>query len=133
MERLQRLGVVLAFFTFGFVAICLYGAISGQLQAAPTTTPIAYLGAVLMGGGMIWIFLRVALVPDRRYTAWVRRLVTNINSRYLFGLLLIVWTLGMSALAAQDLAATKVGGLALIGLFAGVFIFMGFIWAVIGE
>jgi len=25
------------------------------------------------------------------------------------------------------------GGLALIGLFAGVFVFMGFIWAVIGD
>ena len=28
---------------------------------------------------------------------------------------------------------TQIGGLALIGLFAGVFVFMGFIWAVIGD
>jgi len=133
MERLQRLGVVLAFFTFGFVAICLYGAISGQLQAAPAAAPVAYLAAIVLAGGMVWVFLRVALVPDRRYTAWVRRLVTNINAKYLYGLLLVVWTIAMSLLAEQNLAATKVGGLALIGLFAGVFIFMGFIWAVIGE
>ena len=39
----------------------------------------------------------------------------------------------MGFLASQDLEATQVGGLALLGLFAGIFIFMGFIWAVIGE
>ena len=39
----------------------------------------------------------------------------------------------MGLLATLDLEATKVGGLALLGMFAGIFIFMGFIWAVIGE
>ncbi len=126
MERLQRLGVVFALLLFGFVVVCLYGAISGQLQANPNAAPIAYIVAILVAGGMVALLLRVALVPDRRYTAWVKRLVTNINSRYLFGLLLVVWGMAMSLLAVQNFTSTQVGGLALIGLFAGFFIFMGF-------
>ena len=50
-----------------------------------------------------------------------------------FGLLLVAWIVGMSVLAALGLPANVVGGPALIGLLLGFFIFMGFIWAVIGE
>ena len=84
---------------------------------------------------MVAIFLKVALVPDRRYTAWVRRAIGSVNAKYLFAVLLVAWVVGMSLLAymAGGETETQVGGLALIGLFAGVFVFMGFIWAVIGD
>ena len=39
----------------------------------------------------------------------------------------------MAFLASLELPFNTVGAPALIGLFAGIFIFMGFIWAVIGE
>jgi hypothetical protein len=55
------------------------------------------------------------------------------NGRYAFAFLLVVWTVGMAVLAALGLPANVVGGPALIGLLAGCFIFMGFIWAVIGS
>jgi hypothetical protein len=132
MERLQRLGGVVAFLTFGAVVISLYAAFQ---QLFVEGHWLAFLTGVLAAGGMVAIFLKVALVPDRRYTAWVRRFVTGINAKYLFGILLILWVAGMSVLALQGttLTHTQIGGLALVGLFAGVFIFMGFIWAVIGE
>jgi len=81
---------------------------------------------------MIVILLRVALVSERRYTGWVRT-ITNRNGRYLFGFLLVLWIAAMALLASFNLPANTVGGPALIGLFAGFFIFMGFIWAVISE
>ena len=41
--------------------------------------------------------------------------------------------MGRSMLASLNLEVNTVGVPALIGLFAGIFIFMGFIWSVIGE
>lgn len=130
MERLQRLGVVFAFLIMGVVLVSLYATFRLAIEQGHW---IAFLTAILMGAGMVAIFLKVGLVPDRRHTAWVRSLVTNVNSRYLFTILLILWFAGMGLLAAMKLPDTQLGGLALIGLFAGVFIFMGFIWSVIGE
>ena len=96
---------------------------------------VDFLTAVAAAGGMVALFLKLALVPDRRYTTWVRRAIGSVNAKYLFGLLLIAWIVGMSLLGLQagGLTHTQIGGLALIGLFAGVFVFMGFIWAVIGD
>ena len=39
----------------------------------------------------------------------------------------------MGLLASLGLGVQTVGVPALVGLFAGIFIFMGFIWSVIGE
>ena len=132
MERLQRLGGIVAILFFGVVLISLYSAFQ---QAFVDGHWVAFGTAVLAAGGMVAIFLKVALVPDRRYTAWVRQKITSINAKYLFGILLILWLAGMSFVGLQggSMSFTQIGGLALIGLFAGVFIFMGFIWAVIGE
>jgi hypothetical protein len=47
--------------------------------------------------------------------------------------LIIVWAALMGSLALMDLEVNTIGAPALIGLFAGIFIFMGFIWSVIGE
>ena len=130
MERLQRLGYVFAFLFLGIVLVSLYAAFRAAIENGHW---LAFVTAIGMGGVMVAIFLKVGMVPDRRYTAWVRNLITNINARYFFSLLLVLWVAGMGFLALQNLKATQVGGLALIGLFAGIFIFMGFIWSVIGE
>jgi hypothetical protein len=96
------------------------------------TTPIGFTLAALVGGVIVFVVLRAAMVPESRYTGWTRH-VTGRNGKYAFGLLLLFWIAGMSVLAALGLPANIVGGPALIGLLLGFFIFMGFIWAVIGE
>ena len=95
-------------------------------------TPIAFVVALVMATLIILPALRAALVPESRVSPWTRH-VTGRNGRYTFGLLLILWFIAMAVLAALGLPANVVGGPALIGLLAGFFIFMGFIWAVIGE
>ena len=129
---MQRLGGLFAVLLFGGVVICLYAAFQ---QLFVDGHWVAFGTAVLAAGGMIAIFAKIAMVPDRRYTAWVRQKITGVNAKYLFGLLLILWLAGMSYVGLQggSLSFTQIGGLALIGLFAGEFFFMGFIWAVIGE
>jgi hypothetical protein len=96
------------------------------------TTPIGFTISALVAGAIVFVALRAALVPESRYTGWTRY-VTGRNGRYAFGLLLLLWIAGMSVLAALGLPANVVGGPALIGLLLGFFIFMGFIWSVIGE
>lgn len=132
MERLQRLGTAFAFLLLGGVLISLYSAFQ---QLFVDGHWVAFGTAVLASAVMVTIFLKVALVPDRRYTSWVRQKIGGVNAKYLFGLLLILWLVGMSwvGLEGGSQSFTQTGGLALVGLFAGVFIFMGFIWAVIGE
>ena len=77
--------------------------------------------------------IRPAVVPpEQRRARWVRA-ITSVNARYLFGGLVILWILAMGFLASFDLSANSVGPPALVGLFLGIFIFMGFIWSVIGE
>jgi hypothetical protein len=85
-----------------------------------------------MGAAMVALLLIIMITPDRRQTRWVKA-ITGINTRYLFGLLIVAWMLSMGLLWNLGLPATQEGGLALIGMFAGIFIFMGFIWSVIGE
>lgn len=127
MERLQRAGGVIAFLVLGVVVVSLFGGFQTAIAQ-----PVALLLGIAMGAVMVAIFLRVALVPERHYTGWVGT-ITNRNARYLFGLLLLLWIGSMAFLASLDLPANTVGGPALVGLFAGFFIFMGFIWAVISE
>ena len=93
---------------------------------------IAFFISLVISAGMVFILVRSALVPETRFTNWVRG-ITGPNGRYAFGLLIVVWIVGMAVLASLGLPANIVGGPALVGLFGGFFIFMGFIWAVIGE
>ena len=75
----------------------------------------------------------ILLTPDRRQTGWVKA-ITSVNAQATCSAVLVIaWILVMGFLMAMNLPATQEGGLALIGMFAGIFIFMGFIWAVIGE
>jgi len=80
----------------------------------------------------VTVLVVVMLVPERRRTAWVEA-ITNVNAKYLFLGLIIVWALSMGFLASRGMEVNALGGWALMGLFAGIFIFMGFIWSVIGE
>jgi hypothetical protein len=127
MERLKQFAIIVAVLTVGVVLVGLFHAF--QLLIS---NPIALVGSVVLGVGMVWIFLRVALVPERRHTGWVRG-ITGPNARWLFVLLLLVWGGGMAFLAMLNLGPQEAGAPALVGLFVGIFLFMGFIWSVIGE
>jgi hypothetical protein len=127
MERLKQLGIVVALLTIGVVIVGLFH--SFQLLIS---NPIALIGSIFLAGLMMFIFVKVALVPERRFTGWVRGL-TGPNSRWLFGILLVLWIGGMAFLASLGLGPQDAGAPAFVGLFVGIFLFMGFIWAVIGE
>jgi hypothetical protein len=128
-ERLRLLGYLFAFLLLGTVVISLYGAFRTELEASEF---IGFGGGVLLGSLMVGLLLIIMLVPERRRTAWVEA-ITTVNAKYLFLVLIIAWALSMGLLASMNLEANTVGVPALIGLFAGIFIFMGFIWSVIGE
>jgi hypothetical protein len=128
-ERLRVLGYVLAFVLLGVGSVALYGAFRTELEKSQF---IGFIGGVLLGAFMVGLLLVILIVPERRRVAWVRA-ITSINARYLFLVLIIGWALAMGLLASLGLGVQTVGVPALVGLFAGIFIFMGFIWSVIGE
>jgi len=127
--NLRTLGYVAAFLLLGAVITALYGAFRTELEASSF---IGFLGGVLLGSLMVAFLLIVMLVPERRRTAWVEA-ITTVNAKYLFFVLIIAWALAMGFLASMNLGVNTIGVPALLGLFAGIFIFMGFIWSVIGE
>ena len=127
--NLRTLGYISAFLLLGAVITALYGAFRTELEAS---SYIGFIGGVLLGALMVGFLLIIMLVPERRRTAWVEA-ITTVNAKYLFLVLIIVWALAMGFLASMNLEVNTVGVPALIGLFAGIFIFMGFIWSVIGE
>jgi hypothetical protein len=127
--NLRTLGYVAAFLLLGAVITAVYGALRTELEAS---SYIGFIGGVVLGASMVAFLLIVMLVPERRRTAWVEA-ITTVNAKYLFFVLIIAWALAMGFLASMNLEVNTIGVPALIGLFAGIFIFMGFIWSVIGE
>ena len=127
--NLRTLGYVAAFLLLGAVVTALYGALRTELEAS---SYIGFIGGIVLGAVMVAFLVIVMLVPERRRTAWVEA-ITTVNAKYLFLALIIAWALAMGFLASMNLEVNTVGVPALIGLFAGIFIFMGFIWSVIGE
>jgi hypothetical protein len=127
VERLARLGIVVALLTLGAVVVSLFAG----LQAL-VSHPVATIGSILIGGIMVWLIAKVALTAERRHTGWTRS-ITGPNGKWLFLLLIVLWIAAMTFLASMGLGALQVGALALVMLFVGFFLFMGFIWAVIGE
>lgn len=128
-DRLRVLGYIFALLLLGVVIISVYGAFRTQLEASRY---IGFIGGIVLGASMVGTLFVIMLVPERRRTAWVRA-ITTVNAKYLFLVLIIVWAVAMGFLASLNLEVNAVGVPALIGLFAGIFIFMGFIWSVIGE
>jgi hypothetical protein len=128
-DRLRTLGYVLALVLLGVVIFSLYGAFRTELEKSHF---IGFLGGVVLGTIMVSLIMVILIVPERRRTAWVEA-ITTVNAKYLFFALILLWLAAMGVLASMNLEVNTVGVPALIGLFAGIFIFMGFIWSVIGE
>ena len=127
MERWKRLGILIALLLTGAVLISLYS----QFQQLILHWQ-AFVGAVLLAVVMSVILLRVALVPEQRYVGWVKA-IGGPNGRWFFLILILIWCAGMAFLASLSLGPQQTGAPAFVGLLIGVFLFMGFIWAVIGE
>src|SRR3972149_5066556 len=133
-ERLRLLGYLLAFVLLGLVVFSLYGAFRPELEKSRYLgiTGVGFAGGVVLGAFLVSTLLLVLIVPERRRTAWVRA-ITSVNAKYLFLGLIVLWVAAMGLMASLGLGVHTGGVPALVGLFAGIFIFMGFIWSVIGE
>jgi hypothetical protein len=133
-DRLRMLGYLLALVMLGVVLFSLYGAFRTELEKSQYLgiTGVGFVGGIVLGAFLVSVIAIVLIVPERRRTAWVKA-ITSVNAKYLFLGLIILWVASMGLLASFDLSVNTVGVPALIGLFAGIFIFMGFIWSVIGE
>ena len=127
MERAKRIAIVFAVLLTGAVVVSL---IAGFEQLI--LHPFALIGSIALAALMVLIILAVALVPSRRYTGSAH-MITGPNGRWLFLLLIVLWGIGMAFLASLGLGPQQAGAPAFLGLFAGIFLFMGFIWSVIGE
>jgi hypothetical protein len=107
-----------------------------QLFTIVFEQPIPFGIAALLAGGMVFLIARAALSSeDRAKPGWVR-FMTNVNTKILFALLFVGWALVFGIglqLVPHEGANSPYGGLALIAMFSGFFIMMGFLWAVIGE
>ena len=127
LERTKRVGIIFAVLLTGLVVVSL---IAGFEQLI--LHPFALIGSIALAALVSAIILGVALVPSRRYTGWVKSL-TGPNGRWFFLLLIVLWSVGMAFLASLGMGPQQNGSPAFVGLLAGIFIFMGFIWSVIGE
>ncbi len=107
-----------------------------QLFTVVFEQPVPFGIATLLAGVIVFIVARAALSSeDRTKRGWVR-VITNGNARILFGLLFVGWALVFGIglqLVPHEGSNSPYGGLALIAMFSGLFIMMGFLWAVIGE
>jgi len=66
----------------------------------------------------------------------VSRFVTKPSAKYLFAAAFIAWAVVTAialAVVPHEGANTPYGGIGLISMFVGLFVMMGFVWAVIGE
>jgi hypothetical protein len=125
----------------GFLTIMLASLAATFVDAASqvpgVTAYIALIAATIMGAVTVAIVWKAARVPESRSVQWVKSIVGP-NGRYLFGLFIVLWIGYMLILAnlppeANGAPSALIGGLALIGLLAGTFLFLGFIWSVISE
>lgn len=109
-----------------------------QLLLAPFQGPVQFVSftvATVLAAAIILIALRAAMTAEGGRPGWTRA-ITSPNAKIFFGLLFVVWALvfGIGLQFVPHVGANSpYGGLALIALFAGVFIMMAFLWAVIGE
>ena len=97
--------------------------------------PVAFGVSILLSAGIVLIVLRAAMSAEERRPRWVRW-ITSSNMRIMFTLLFVGWAvvfgIGLQ-LVPQEGANSPYGGIALIAMFSGFFVMMGFLWAVIGE
>ena len=96
---------------------------------------VAFAIAIALASLMVYIFLRAASTAEGRPSA-LRSAMHRPNARILFGLLFIGWAIAFGAtmlVVPHEGASSPYGGLALIFMFSGFFVMMGFLWAVIGD
>ena len=133
-QRLGQIGIVIALLLLGVVLITTVQWLQQFLTFF--THDVSHLvGLVLVLAAAIITVVLIAkpvLTAGRRYTGWVNT-ITGPNGRWLFLILIVIWGVAMAALALLGPTPLQGGALAFIGLLAGVFLFMGFIWSVIGE
>jgi hypothetical protein len=95
----------------------------------------AFMIAIGIASVMVFIFLRAASTSEGR-PSFLRRMFKMPNTRALFALLFIGWVVvfgvGLTFVPHEG-ANSPYGALALIAMFTGFFIMMGFLWAVIGD
>ncbi len=110
-----------------------------QLLLAPFSkfpeSLVAFVISIGIAAVMVVIFMRAASTAEGR-PSFLRRMVKMPNTRALFTLLFVGWAvvfgLGLTFVPHEG-ANSPYGALALIAMFTGFFIMMGFLWAVIGE
>jgi hypothetical protein len=134
-------GLVLLGFVVTMI-FCFLGAFLPKTsQAGVIIVVTAAISAIILASVVILVVFSAELVPSRRYTGWVKA-ITGPNGRYLFFFLLLAWTGAMLFMPVFAQAwipglngapSPALGGLALAGLLVGVFLFLGFVWSVIGE
>jgi hypothetical protein len=84
---------------------------------------------------IVFIVLRSARTAEERSSGFTR-LMTGGKAKIGFTLLALFWAVGFGLvlqLVPHEGANSPYGGLGLIAMFSGLFIMMGFLWAVIGE
>lgn len=134
VHRLQQIGIVIALLLLGVVIITTFQWLQ-QFLTFFTRDVSHLIGlAIVLGAAIVTVALiaKPILTAGRRYTGWVET-VTGPNGRWFFLILIVLWGAAMAALALIGPTPLQGGALAFVGLLAGVFLFMGFIWSVIGE
>ena len=89
----------------------------------------------MLAATIILVALRAAMSAEGGGRGWTRA-ITGPNAKVLFAVLFVAWALvfGIGLQFVPHVGANSpYGGLALIALFTGFFIMMGFLWSVIGE
>ena len=106
-----------------------------QLFTLILTQPVQVGISILLSIAIVLPVVFAAMSPERRRVGWVRR-ITSSNARAFFVVLIVVWALAFGVglqMVPHEGANSPYGGIALIALFSGFFIMMGFLWSVIGE
>jgi hypothetical protein len=125
----------------GFIVVAMVSLVQAFVISVPAALIVVaaqgLFGAIVLSSILVVIVLRSARSPESRASRWARPIVGN-NGRYIFGLLILAWTGFMFMLSSlprepDGSPSSWIGGTALLGLFAGTFVFLGFVWSVIGE
>ena len=110
-----------------------------QLLLAPFSkmpeSLVAFVLAIAIAGLMVFIFLRAAVSAEGRPSR-LRRFIRQPNTKILFAILFVGWAVVFAAaltIVPHEGASSPYGALAIVALFSGFFIMMGFLWAVIGD
>ncbi|MFI5254258.1 MAG: hypothetical protein ACHQ15_02195 [Candidatus Limnocylindrales bacterium] len=125
----------------GFLTVAVVSLVQAFVISVPAALILVaaqgLLGSIVLGTIVVLIVQRSARSPESRVSRWARPIVGP-NGRYVFAFLVLAWTGFMYLLASlppepNGSPSSWVGGMALLGLFAGTFIFLGFVWSVISE